>query len=138
MKELIVSRIKIEYLSELKDRKIYDKVIEILEQRITSIDQLAHFESDTINAKNFAHFMRSAFSWKTTKDGFSYWFDIVFPFPYCRFEEYYNDYKDEMYISHQEYIKNILNKLVDYYTLCGMNKKCYGDLFDIHDESCNW
>ncbi len=138
MKDLIVSSIKIEYLLELKDRKIYDKVIEILEQKITSKDQLAHFVNDTKNAKNFAAFMRNAFSWKSTKDGFSYWFDIVFPVPYYRFEEFYNDYKDKMYISHQEYIKNILNKLVDYYTLCGMNSRKYGDLFDIHDESCNW
>jgi len=74
----IISIIPNKFVQELIDRKIYNRVIEIMMQQINTLDELNRIKINITNIQNFPDFMNRAFHWKSTKEGYTGWFKIVF------------------------------------------------------------
>jgi len=74
----IVSIIPDKFIKELKDRKLYSRVIEIMMQQIKSSDELNRKKVNLQNLQEFPDFMERAFHWKSTEEKYSGWFRIIF------------------------------------------------------------
>jgi hypothetical protein len=74
----IISIIPDKFAKELIDRKIYNRVIEIMMQQIETLDELNRIKTNVANIQDFPVFMTRAFHWKSTREKYTGWFKIVF------------------------------------------------------------
>lgn len=77
-KEEIILILPIKFKNELNDKTLFNRVIEIMMTQIKSHNELNLVRLNLLNLSEFPDFMLKAFNWKSTKEGYSGWFKIVF------------------------------------------------------------
>ena len=76
--EEIVSIIPNQLIKELIDKKLYNRVIEIMMSQISSYEKLNRLKLNLLNLQEFPYFMKEAFNWKSTQEKYTGWFKIIF------------------------------------------------------------